>query len=89
MSLTVHKHLMTSTVTSHVASGDDADGWGVSWAPGRRLDRNQAVSAMTVAELVESGASEGTRDWSVVRSLAAELGMTATQAAAMILKTEA
>lgn len=85
MSLTIHQHLMTSSVTSHVAAGDDADGWGVSWAPGQRLDRNQAVSAMTIAELVESGAAEGSKDWPLVRSFAGELGMTAQEAAAKVL----
>lgn len=88
MTLTIGEHLMTSTVTRHVAAGDDSDGWGVSWLPGKRLDRNQAVSAVTLAEFIESGTAEGSKDWPLVRALAGELGLNAQEAVGFVLKTE-
>ena len=40
---------MTSDQTRHTAART-ADGWTVTWLPGRVLNRNQAITAMTIAE---------------------------------------
>jgi hypothetical protein len=91
MTLTITDFLMTSDATDHVAAGN-AEGWGVSWWPGKRLDRNQAVTAMTLAELVGD-------DWKpeymetaagvLARTFAGELGLTAQVAVAMVLASSA
>jgi hypothetical protein len=53
----------------------------VSWLPGRPLDRNTAITAMTLAETAaEADLHEGHRLWPHIQSWAAELGLTATDA---------
>jgi hypothetical protein len=42
---------MTSDITRHTATHTD-DGWTVTWLPGRTLTRDEAITAMTVAEMV-------------------------------------
>ncbi len=51
MALTVTDKIMRSGQTPHTAS-PAGDGWEVSWRPGRVLTRNQAVTAMMLAQLV-------------------------------------
>lgn len=45
---------MTSGITRHTAEriAGDGDTWVVSWLSGRRLSRNQATTAMVLAEYV-------------------------------------
>lgn len=87
MTLSIHDHLMTSDATNHVAAGN-AEGWGVSCLPGRRLDRNQAITAMTLAEEVATGGGISV-NFGLVRSLAAELDLLASEAVALILNPSA
>jgi hypothetical protein len=55
--------------------------WQVSWLPGRLMDRNTAITAMTLAEVVATDeAKPGHRLWFHVEGWAAELGLTAPDA---------
>lgn len=71
---------MTSDQTRHTARAADDGGWTVSWLPGRTLTRNQAVTAMTIAEAVGAHADDladnGGRWWLHVDGWAAELAIT-------------
>jgi hypothetical protein len=52
MALTINDRTMTSDDTDHTArlAPGEQHQWEVSWLPGRRLTRNQAITAMTLAE---------------------------------------
>lgn len=88
---------MTLTITDQVMRSPDTarnrgDGtWEVSWLPQRtQLDRNQAVSAMTIAEEVgripaDAGpAAYGNDFWNLINSLADELGLSGAGAPARV-----
>jgi hypothetical protein len=80
MGTTITDQLMRSTDTAHTAKHTDA-GWEVTWLPGRVLDRNQAVTAMTIASYVGRGV--GLHDdpvWPHIEGWAAELGLTGPRA---------
>jgi hypothetical protein len=76
---------MTSDQTEHWAvpadRGTEYGEWWVSWCPDRAWTRNQAISAMTIAELMT-----GDRDryWPHIESMAGELGMTASEVLALV-----
>lgn len=59
MSIKITDEAMTSDTTPHSARAD-GDGWAVTWLPGRALARNQAVSAMVLAETVAGGIGDHT-----------------------------
>ena len=82
--LTITGTAMTSGQTPHTARlAPSRDGWEVSWLPGQILDRNTAITAMTVAALaVDADLSEGHRLWPFIQSWAAELGLTGPDAIA-------
>ncbi len=72
MTLTINDTTMTSDQTAHTAR--QAPGsqhlWEVSWLPGRVLDRNSAITAMTLAELAgEADLNERHRLLAVHREL--------------------
>ena len=51
MTLTINDSSMTSDRTAHTARhAPDRNGWEVSWLPGQTLDRNTAITAMTLAD---------------------------------------
>jgi hypothetical protein len=52
------------------AAADGSGAWVVSWLPERLLTRNEAITAMTLAERVTAGQVDGQVD-----SWAAELGL--------------
>lgn len=52
------------------------DGWAVSWIPGRWLDRNGAITSITIAEFIAEGVTPGHRLWPHVLSWLAEIGLT-------------
>jgi hypothetical protein len=81
MALSIADTAMTSDLTAHVAQ-PSGDRWRVSWLPGRALDRNQAVTALTIAETVARWPrlGPGDRGWPMVKVWAAELGLTANAA---------
>jgi hypothetical protein len=66
--------MATSVYTDHCAVRH-GDHWTVTWLPGRKLDQNQAMSAMMLAEEVGCGLEPGDRITPTVASWAAELGL--------------
>ena len=83
MNLTINDTTMTSDQTAHtarLAPGSDHL-WEVSWLPGRVLDRNSAITAMTLAgHAGEPDLNERHRLWPFIQSWAAELGLTGADA---------
>ena len=54
MTLTINDTTMTSDQTAHTARhAPDRNGWEVSWLPGQTLDRNTAITAMTLADTTD------------------------------------
>ena len=81
MNIKITDEAMTSDTTPH-STRPDGDGWAVTWLPGRVLTRNQAITAMMLAETV-AGDHTGQR-WPFIESWANELGMTGTDAVGKI-----
>ena len=81
MTISIGDDRMTSDVTPHVAELVGEGQWRVSWLPERTLSRNEATTAMTLAELVARGVRDGDRRWLFVVGWAQELGLSGTQAA--------
>lgn len=95
VTMTINDTEMTSDQTRHTASvvlGVTVEGgptaWSVTWLPGRALTRNQAITAMTIAEAI--GAHDVLGDplhadhrlWPHLDGWAAELGITGPHALA-------
>jgi hypothetical protein len=85
MTLTITDTTMTSDQTAHTAR--QAPGpqrvWEVSWLPGQILDRNTAITAMTLADTAaDPDLHEGHRLWPFLQGWAEELGLTAPDAIA-------
>lgn len=63
----------------------DSGAWTVSWCAGRRFDRNDAITALTVAGFVKAGVTdESHKQWPIVKSFAAELGMDPHEAVRLV-----
>lgn len=77
MTLTITDEALTSDATRHPDPVPGERGWVVSWMPERVLSRNQAITAMTIAEAV---AQQGDHAHALIGSLAHELGMTGPEA---------
>ncbi len=94
MTLTITDQVIRSTDTRHNAcrlwteADPAADVWAVSWLPKRRLSRDQAVTAMTIAEEVgripaaAGPEAYGPEFWALADSLASELGLSGPDAVA-------
>ena len=84
MTLTINDTTMTSDQTAHTArQAPSGHGWEVSWLPGQLLDRNAAITAMTLADTAaERDLHEGHRLWPHIQGWAAELGLTGHDAVA-------
>ena len=82
MTLTINDAAMTSDQTAHTARlAPGQDLWEVSWLPGRSLDRNSAITAMTLADLTgEHDLNERHQLWPFIQGWAAELGLTGPDA---------
>lgn len=83
MALTLMDDTITSDRTAHAArlAPGERHRWEVSWLPGRRIDRNTAITAMILAEAVSPGDMRaGHPLWPHVQGWAAELGLTAPEA---------
>ena len=83
MTLTINDTTMTSDQTAHTArlAPGRQHIWEVSWLPGQALDRNSAITAMTLADQAsEHGLDEQHHLWPFIQGWAAELGMTGTDA---------
>jgi hypothetical protein len=88
MALTINDRHMTSDRTPHaarLAPGGEHQ-WEVSWLPGRRLTRNEAITALVLAETTSTAAdtSELDRMRPFIQGWAGELGLTASQAVTQI-----
>ena len=83
--ITITDTTMTSPATPHTAT-TTGDGWEVSWLPGRTLTRNQATTAMTIADMVGGTGVPRADDpiWLFLDGWAAELGLTAPGAVARV-----
>ena len=84
MTLTINDTTMTSDQTAHTARhAPDRNGWEVSWLPGQMLDRNTAITAMTLADLAAGeDLHQGHRLWPHIQGWATELGLTGPEAVA-------
>ena len=83
MTLTINDTTMTSDQTAHTArqASGNQHLWEVSWLPGRVLNRNSAITAMTLADLAGEGElNERHRLWPFIESWAAEVGLTGSDA---------
>jgi hypothetical protein len=83
MTLTIYDATMTSDQTAHAArlARGSQHLWEVSWLPGRALDRNSAITAMTLADLAgERDLNEQHHLWPFIQGWAAELGLTGSDA---------
>ena len=79
MTVTISDTAMTSD-RSHCTArhSSDRNGWEVSWLPGQVLDRNSAITAMTLADTAaEHDLDDGHPLWPAIQSWAAEVGLTA------------
>jgi hypothetical protein len=82
MALTITDREMRSPDTRHTATAF----WSVTWLPGRNLTRDEAITAMTIAEVVGQVPAKGTTryiSWLIqLEGWAAELGLSAATAIA-------
>jgi hypothetical protein len=74
MSIGITDDQMNCNATGHTARRTDT-GWQVSWLPGRTLDRNQAITAMTLGEAAGRDPQPGDRLWPFAEGWAAELSL--------------
>ena len=91
MALTITAAVIRSTDTPHTARSRGDGTWEVSWLPLRtQLDRNQAITAITIAETIGLIPADAGPDayshklWALVDSLAAELGLSGPDAVARV-----
>ena len=92
MTLTIYDAAMTSDQTAHTArlAPGSQHLWEVSWLPGGALDRNSAITAMTLADLTgEPDLNERHQLWPFIQGWAAELGLTGSDAVDRVSQTGA
>lgn len=92
MSVTISDRIMTSDATPHAArlAPGEQHQWEVSYLPGRRVTRNQAITAMVLAEAGSpASASDRDRMQPFIQGWAHELGLTPGQAATRLAATPA
>ena len=83
MSIRITDEAKTSDTTHSTRPA--GDGWTVTWLPGRVLTRNQATTAMVLAETVAGDIGDHTdKQWLFIEGWADELGMTGTYAVGKI-----
>ena len=85
MTLTIADHTISSDHSAHTARAVPGTRhlWEVSWLPGRHLDRNSAITAMTLADITgHQDPGGGHQLWAQahLEGWAAELGLTAPDA---------
>jgi len=83
MTLTIQDDSISSDHTRHTARlvSSHQHAWQVSWLPGRLMDRNTAITAMTLAEVATMDeVNPGHRLWLHIQGWSAELGLTAPDA---------
>ena len=79
MNIKITDQAMTSDTTPH-STHPAGNGWAVTWLPGRVLTRNQAITAMVLAETVADGVDHTDKRWLFIEGWANELGMTGADA---------
>lgn len=85
MAMTITDDRMTSDTPHRAARNPEHQGvWGVSWLLGRTLTRNQAITAMTLAETVATGDLTSERTWLFIDGWAEELGLAGATAVGYI-----
>lgn len=87
MTLTILDDSISSDHTGHTArlAPGHEHAWHVSWLPGRLVDRNSAITAMVLAEVVATDdVHDGHRLWPHIEGWAAELGLRAPEAVAWL-----
>ena len=85
MAITITDREMTSGQTRHTARTCDDGRWVVTWLPGRALTHSQAITAMTIAEVlrVHDGPLHCDNPmWLHIDNWAAELGISGPRAVA-------
>lgn len=99
MSIRITADAMVSDRTAHRAAranpGHEYGAWHVTWLPERRLDRNQAITAMVLAETVRRMQDDGLTEvvdhthrlWPHIDAWAAELNLTGPHAVTLIADT--
>jgi hypothetical protein len=78
MRLTIDDDSMSSDSTRHTArrARGERSQWEVSWLPGRTMDRNSAITAMTLAEISDlPECAPGGKSAIFFEGWAAELGL--------------
>jgi hypothetical protein len=81
MTTTITDRMIRSTDTPHTASVRPDTYWTVTWLPKTVLTRNQALTAITLAETIATQPCEpGNPVRDAIDTWAAELGMTTTEA---------
>jgi hypothetical protein len=83
MAMTINDDSISSDRTSHTArpAPGDQHRWEVSWLPDRHLTRNDAITAMVLADITGPGDMHPEHQlWPHVQSWAAELGITGADA---------
>jgi hypothetical protein len=81
MAIKIGDTAMTSETTGHSARHLPSGAWRVTWLPGSDLNRNEAITAMTLAETVANRpVTTEDRLWPHIEGWAAELGMGAEAA---------
>jgi hypothetical protein len=87
MAIEITDKIMRSGQNRHTAtylgSADGWESWEVTWLPARILSRDQAISAMQIAEDAAHGL-EPDRMWRFVASWAEELGVAGPDAVALV-----
>jgi hypothetical protein len=86
--LRITEEFMASESTRHTAHVTPSGSWAVSWLPNRVLTQGQAVTAMTIAEVLATHdvlrdpVMSSHRLWPFIDNWAQELGMSGPQAVA-------
>ena len=91
MTVTIDDTTMTRDQTAHAArlARGSQHLWEVSWLPGRALDRNSAITAMTLADSAgEHDLNEQHHLWPFIQGWAAELGLTGSDAISRASRTD-
>lgn len=82
MTLSITDSLIESDLTQHKAENWGV-GWYVTWLDGPPMDRNTAITAMSLAEIANCWNT--TENFPLAAAWAEELGMAAGEAVQMIL----
>jgi hypothetical protein len=83
MTLHIGADRITCEASSHTAwrisAPDSVQCWRVTWLSGRLLTRNQAITAMTLAEVLAPGVHPDRASTAALGAWAAELGLSPDQ----------